>query len=477
MPVAKEMNTKQEPNEKSLFSDSDSETKEEKKPLKKRHAHSLSSPSYSVSDIEDPEDKSDLKGRDSHSPGKRRDLRSSKRASSSRNDQKENALNEIKARREKSSRKNRNSPQTYLPQEEEEEEEDTKHSNDETKTNEWVEDLDELNEELKNTEEDEQEDRNLVSSAEELNKIRVSRDTLEKYANEPFFDKLLVGFFVRVCLGTSGDKPVYRIAEIEQIFDGPRKYKLGHTETFKVFKLRYANHCKVFTMETVSNHDFTQSEFEKWISDVRAQSQHIISQRKVESKAKSLRLSLENYIYTPKVIEEMLEQKSKLQHRHRNLAFERAKLITRRDVERDPEELQKICDQIDDIDRQLDARKTLTPKISITDINKRNREANIDTLQSSTKLFTDNEKTENVFKRRPTKPTAHMIAKVTQETIPTEEKSATPILQTENKKETETKESAHNEDVATSLIKAHDFDIDIDVGSSSGWILGAQACA
>lgn len=51
-----------------------------------------------------------------------------------------------------------------------------------------------------------------VSLPEELNRIRLSRHKLERWCHMPFFAKTVTGCFVRIGIGNSSSKPVYRVS-------------------------------------------------------------------------------------------------------------------------------------------------------------------------------------------------------------------------------------------------------------------------
>ncbi|KAG2457817.1 ACP7 phosphatase, partial [Polypterus senegalus] len=103
-----------------------------------------------------------------------------------------------------------------------------------------------------------------VSLPEELNRIRLSRHKLERWCHMPFFAKTVTGCFVRIGIGNSSSKPVYRVAEIVDVVETAKVYQLGTTRTNKGLQLRHGNDTRVFRLEFVSNQEFTESEFMKW---------------------------------------------------------------------------------------------------------------------------------------------------------------------------------------------------------------------
>lgn len=55
-----------------------------------------------------------------------------------------------------------------------------------------------------------------VSLPDELNRIRLSRHKLERWCHMPFFAKTVTGCFVRIGIGNSSSKPVYRVSLASQ---------------------------------------------------------------------------------------------------------------------------------------------------------------------------------------------------------------------------------------------------------------------
>lgn len=64
-------------------------------------------------------------------------------------------------------------------------------------------------------------------SHDEMERVRLSRDALEYFVDKPFFDELVVGFYVRILIGQNQGKAVYRVAEIVEVRDGAKTYKLA----------------------------------------------------------------------------------------------------------------------------------------------------------------------------------------------------------------------------------------------------------
>jgi len=59
-----------------------------------------------------------------------------------------------------------------------------------------------------------------------------------------------------------------QIAEVIAVVETSKIYKLGSTRTNKGFRLRHGSDERVFRLEFVSSHDFTDGEFLKWLETI-----------------------------------------------------------------------------------------------------------------------------------------------------------------------------------------------------------------
>ncbi|CAH0757274.1 unnamed protein product [Diatraea saccharalis] len=103
-----------------------------------------------------------------------------------------------------------------------------------------------------------------ADSRDQINKLRLSRFKLERLVHLPFFARVVTGCFVRIGIGNNNGNPVYRVAEIIDVYETAKIYNLGNTRTNKGLKLRHGTQDRVFRLEFVSNQEFTDGEFQKW---------------------------------------------------------------------------------------------------------------------------------------------------------------------------------------------------------------------
>ena len=99
---------------------------------------------------------------------------------------------------------------------------------------------------------------------ESLERIRLTRTKIERWLNEPFFETVLPGCFVRVGIGQHEQCPIYRVAEVTGVKEGFRLYTIEKKQTTKRLELRIGASKRYFEISYISNTDFDISELNKY---------------------------------------------------------------------------------------------------------------------------------------------------------------------------------------------------------------------
>ncbi|XP_036301399.1 RNA polymerase-associated protein RTF1 homolog isoform X2 [Pipistrellus kuhlii] len=369
-------------------------------------------------------------------------------------DKKSQAMEELKAEREK--RKNRTAELLAKKQplktsevysDDEEEEEDDKSS----------EKSDRSDRTSSSDEEEEKEEippkSQPVSLPEELNRVRLSRHKLERWCHMPFFAKTVTGCFVRIGIGNHNSKPVYRVAEITGVVETAKVYQLGGTRTNKGLQLRHGNDQRVFRLEFVSNQEFTESEFMKWKEAMFSAGMQLPTLDEINKKELSIKDAL-NYKFNDQDIEEAMAE---------DLG--------------DQDKAKQIQDQLNELEERAEALdRQRTKNISaISYINQRNREWNIVESEKALVAESHNMKNQQMdpFTRRQCKPTivsnsrdpavqaailAQLNAKYGSGVLP----DAPKEMSKGQGKDKDLNSKTAN-DLSEDLFKVHDFDVKIDL--------------
>ncbi|XP_053330487.1 RNA polymerase-associated protein RTF1 homolog [Spea bombifrons] len=394
-------------------------------------------------------------------------------------DKKSQAMEELRAEREK--RKNKTAELIARKQplktsevysDDEEEEEDDKSSDKSDRSSRSSSSSDE---------EEEKEDippKSLpVSLPEELNKVRLSRHKLERWCHMPFFAKTVSGCFVRIGIGNHNSKPVYRVAEITGVVETGKVYQLGGTRTNKGLQLRHGNDQRVFRLEFVSNQEFTESEFMKWKEAMFSAGMQLPTLDEINKKEVIIKEAM-NYKFNDQDIEEIVKEKERFRKAPPNYAMKKTQLLKDKAMAEeagDGDKAKQIQDQLNELEERAEALdRQRTKNISaISYINQRNREWNI--VESEKALVAESQSMKqqqmDPFTRRQCKPT--MVSNSRDPAV-----QAAIIAQLNAKygsggnMET-SKEKGMNQnkdgnprstsDLSEDLFKVHDFDVKIDL--------------
>ncbi|TKR86919.1 hypothetical protein L596_011417 [Steinernema carpocapsae] len=111
--------------------------------------------------------------------------------------------------------------------------------------------------------------RRSIESKDELSRIRLSRHKLSQYCHYPFFRTSVQGCFVRVGIGSHQGRSVYRVGQILDVIETAKTYELEDTTTNLGLKLKSGPDERVYRMAFVSNSDFTDTEYAKWVDSMR----------------------------------------------------------------------------------------------------------------------------------------------------------------------------------------------------------------
>lgn len=325
-----------------------------------------------------------------------------------------------------------------------------------------------------------------ADSRDQINKLRLSRFKLERLVHLPFFARVVTGCFVRIGIGNNNGNPVYRVAEIIDVYETAKVYQLGGTRTNRGLKLRHGAQDRVFRLEFVSNQDFTEGEYTKWHKAITDAKKLPPTMDFVRSKILEVKEAL-IYEFKEEDIEKIVQEKSRFRSHPTNYAMKKTQLMKERDVAQlrgDDEIVLDLNAKIQELEeRASHLDKTRTSSIqSISYINNRNRKLNVETAEKAIMeevKAMKGKKTDDPFTRRHTKPVMNFKSNASRtqqllaqeaEVEPTEEEkeiaeaTAREIAETQKQAERE-KERADQQKATdnTSLYSLHDFDINIDL--------------
>ncbi|KAG5266100.1 hypothetical protein AALO_G00249790 [Alosa alosa] len=321
-----------------------------------------------------------------------------------------------------------------------------------------------------------------VSLPEELNRIRLSRHKLERWCHMPFFAKTVTGCFVRIGIGNNSSKPVYRVAEIIDVVETAKIYQLGTTRTNKGLQLRHGNDTRVFRLEFVSNQEFTENEFMKWKEAMIIAGMQVPTLDEIAKKEQSIKEAV-NYKFNDKDIEDIVKEKDRFRKAPSNYAMKKTQLLKEKAMAEETgngERVKQIQDQLNELEERAEALdRQRTKNISaISYINQRNRSWNIVESEKALVAEGQNSKDQQMdpFTRRQCQPTmvsnardptvhaaiiAHLNQKYGSGSAAQENALDSHIQGHGSQKDKDITKTTS--DLSEDLFKVHDFDVKIDL--------------
>ncbi|CAB1425055.1 unnamed protein product [Pleuronectes platessa] len=160
---------------------------------------------------------------------------------------------------------------------------------------------------------------------EELKRICLSYNTLEKWCHMPFFATTVTGCFVRVLTEASISGPTHCVAEIVSVMETKNVYQIRSKRTNLVVKLRYAGKDQIVTLSSASNQEFTIREFMLWKLEMTAAGIKVPTPERIASKEKSLKEALD-HIFTEEDMDFIDAQKNRFPAARLNVAKRKLQL-------------------------------------------------------------------------------------------------------------------------------------------------------
>ncbi|KAF9907244.1 RNA polymerase-associated protein rtf1 [Lobosporangium transversale] len=215
------------------------------------------------------------------------------------------------------------------------------------------------------------------ATLDDLNSIRLSRDRLEKWCYSPFFKDTVVGCFVRLLLGPDSNRqPVYRITEIVGVGKQSKIYPVGKTMTNLTLTLKHGKAEKAFTMDIISNSNFTEDEFRRYESVLKAEKVDMATMDHVENKRRDIEHA-KDYVLTAKEVEEILELKKQMKQGRLNPVVHRT-ILEQQKMSQSQEDAEETERRLQELKRAEIAQKDMrSDKLDVwAKLNERNRNLN-----------------------------------------------------------------------------------------------------
>jgi len=160
----------------------------------------------------------------------------------------------------------------------------------------------------------------------DIEKVRLSRDMLEKWVDQVYFEQTVKNCFVRTTVGASQNQHQYKMCQVEGVVNDPSStYKLGQKQTTKLLKVKYGSSIKTMPMNVISNSPFAETEFFEWKRVMEKDGLPLVTKEMLLGKQNDIHRA-QNYLYKPEEIDDMVirNRKERLEkHESRiNVVFE-----------------------------------------------------------------------------------------------------------------------------------------------------------
>uniref|UniRef100_UPI00358F3544 RNA polymerase-associated protein RTF1 homolog n=1 Tax=Myxine glutinosa TaxID=7769 RepID=UPI00358F3544 len=319
----------------------------------------------------------------------------------------------------------------------------------------------------------------MVTTKEDLNRIRLSRNKMERWCHMPFLNKTVIGCYVRIGIGNNDGKAVYRVAEITGVVETAKIYQLGPTRTNKGLRLRHGSQERVFRLEFVSNQEFTETEFHKWKEAMMLGGLQIPTLEEVRKKELDIRQAMD-YKFEDKDIEQIVQEKDRFRQSPSNYAMRKTQLLKEKAIAEESgnaDNVREIQEKILLLEEKAEALDRMRTKSisAISYINQRNRSWNIVESEKAMQVEVQHMKNQKMdpFTRRQCKPTivsnsrdpavqAAIVAQLNAKygAVEVDEPFDHKHFLKEGKESSVMKPQIDSSD---DLFRAHDFDIKIDL--------------
>ncbi|KAL7550388.1 hypothetical protein ACHAWF_013629 [Thalassiosira exigua] len=208
--------------------------------------------------------------------------------------------------------------------------------------------------------------------------VSLPRRRLVRWCNEPFFEKAVKGFYVRLGIGRDNktQKPCYRLCEITGIvtkseytfpsYENKKPYgvavvahlfdsfhaliDVAQVSTDKWLAVSFGKHVREFKMITVSDHRPSADDVTKLIGQLKTerQSESVLTKKAARKLRKRQDELVNNYTYTKEDVDRLVKEKKKRNKKALNIAVEKTRIAI---------SVQAAKDEVEDAKKRLEDAK------------------------------------------------------------------------------------------------------------------------
>ncbi|KAK7336935.1 hypothetical protein VNO77_17489 [Canavalia gladiata] len=216
-------------------------------------------------------------------------------------------------------------------------------------------------------------------SFDDIKEITIRRSKLAKWFMEPFFEELIVGCFVRVGIGRSKSGPIYRLCMVKNVdaSDPDRQYKLENKTTSKYLNLIWGNETSAarWQMAMVSDSAPLKEEFNQWIKEAERSGGRMPLKQDVLEKKQAIQ-KINSFVYSAATVKQMLQEKKSASSRPLNVAAEKDRLRRQLEIaesKHNEAEVERIKTRLQELEASRHAREKDAKALRLAEMNRKNR--------------------------------------------------------------------------------------------------------
>ncbi|XP_057438469.1 protein RTF1 homolog [Lotus japonicus] len=216
-------------------------------------------------------------------------------------------------------------------------------------------------------------------SFEDIKEITIPRSKLAKWFMEPFFEELIVGCFVRVGIGRSKSGPIYRLCMVKNVdaSDPDRLYKFENRSTYKYLNVVWGNETSAarWQMAMVSDSAPHEEEFKQWVKEVERSGGHMLMKKDVLEKKQDIQ-KINSFVYSAATVKQMLQEKKSASSRRINVAAEKDRLRWEMELaqsKHDEAAVERIKTRLEELEASRKAQEKDAKALRLSEMNRKNR--------------------------------------------------------------------------------------------------------
>eukprot|EP00588_Corethron_pennatum_P031727 CAMPEP_0194348550 /NCGR_PEP_ID=MMETSP0171-20130528/106595_1 /TAXON_ID=218684 /ORGANISM="Corethron pennatum, Strain L29A3" /LENGTH=990 /DNA_ID=CAMNT_0039115901 /DNA_START=59 /DNA_END=3028 /DNA_ORIENTATION=+ len=161
-----------------------------------------------------------------------------------------------------------------------------------------------------------------LATLEDFRKITLPRESLKKWCNEPYFERAVVDYFVRIGVGKHNvtGKHCYRLCKVVGVVEFKSDYAFPKTKhdstavvTNKLLTVQFGSAVKDYRMIYMSDNRPSEDEVAKYVSHVKSDRnrQSVLTRREASRLRRVQKKTVNNYVYTKEDIEKSIRSRKR----------------------------------------------------------------------------------------------------------------------------------------------------------------------